>query len=168
MEKKKRQSVHCFNPFLWHLMALTALKLLIPTNFSILHKLWLYRLLIFRKFIQWYKKSWNGILPALLNLWAWRYLFRINNLHLSFQSAKKNTSWNIDYKYEEITIGMYPSVLPPIIPPVIARKVAKDSESKDKHDAKNQYCWKTDIVMLSWRFFLMVSLSATNMQTNAT
>ena len=63
---------------------------------------------------------------------------------------------------------MYPRVLPPIIPPVIARKVANDSESNDKHDAKNQYCWKTDIVMLSWRFFLMVSLSATNMQTNAT
>ena len=43
-------------------------------------------------------------------------------------------------KFKKFTIGIYPSVFPPIIPPVIALKVAKDSESKDKHDAKNQYC----------------------------
>ena len=55
---------------------------------------------------------------------------------------KNPTSWNIDYKYEEITIGMYPRVLPPIIPPVIARKVAKDSESNDKQDGKILFDYK--------------------------
>ena len=49
----------------------------------------------------------------------------------------------------------------------MALKVAKDSDNKLRLDAKNQYCWNTDTVMLSCLSFLIVEFSATNIQRQA-
>ena len=50
----------------------------------------------------------------------------------------------------------------------MALKVANDSPNKLRLEAKNQYCWNTEIVMLSWRALRILSFSATNMHMLAT